>query len=310
MKLSLKIVKANNGVFINFGDGSGRQYKVNDMELRKSHNHEWYISDVYPESITTIKARPNINHRYELIDPINFPNLPKSMPREEVTENVSGYCEWKRDLAHLAGLYTLVSDPQEPEVVNIPFAVDYELQVDRNIGESVFTYSTESCKPITQDNAKSFGIDELFYPNIVREFLPCKLTSKETFEIIRSHVKRNINPLSAQVTSDYDFHFEVHKIIDLHEPTTHHREIKTASGRSYKNKKYRKYTVTQRTYQVFNIYQNWRQYGSDVTPFAGDNHQDLQEKIDNYLRELMEMINTPLVDCPHCKGMGVIVEGK
>lgn len=308
MELSLKIVKALNGFFINFDGVNGSKYKVNERDLKKSYKDGWWISEKYPENITTTKSLPNINHRYELKDPINFPNLPQSMPREEVTENVRGYCEWKKDLEHLSGLYELVSDPQEPETLEVPFTVEYELSVDRNIGESTFSYSTGSLKPITQDNAKSYGIDEMFYPNIVTELLPCKLTSQETFDIIREHVKLNINPLSARVTSDYKFHFEVHKIIDLHEPKHAQKEILTPTGRSYKSKKYRKYTVTQRTYSVFNMYCNWRGYGPDITPFSGESHQDLQEKIDNYLKELMEMINTPLVDCPHCKGMGVIVK--
>jgi hypothetical protein len=43
-----------------------------------------------------------------------------------------------------------------------------------------------------------------------------------------------------------------------------------------------------------------------VTPFKGNSLQDLKNNIDTYLTSLITEINKPLVDCPHCKGLGVI----
>jgi len=44
-----------------------------------------------------------------------------------------------------------------------------------------------------------------------------------------------------------------------------------------------------------------------IQGFVGKNHKDLKEKIDFYCQNLMEFINTPIEDCPHCKGAGVII---
>jgi hypothetical protein len=47
-----------------------------------------------------------------------------------------------------------------------------------------------------------------------------------------------------------------------------------------------------------------------IAPFKGKNQKDLQKVIKKYLKDLMEMINAPVVDCPHCKGSGVTWEKK
>jgi hypothetical protein len=32
----------------------------------------------------------------------------------------------------------------------------------------------------------------------------------------------------------------------------------------------------------------------------------VKDKIDKYLNDLITEINKPLIDCPHCKGLGVV----
>jgi hypothetical protein len=44
-----------------------------------------------------------------------------------------------------------------------------------------------------------------------------------------------------------------------------------------------------------------------VDPFSGKNYDDLKSNIDNFLHNLMEMINEPVVECKCCKGRGVIL---
>ena len=38
--------------------------------------------------------------------------------------------------------------------------------------------------------------------------------------------------------------------------------------------------------------------------------QDLKQKIEFYLKNLMEFINSPVLDCHECKGQGVFIDGK
>ena len=46
----------------------------------------------------------------------------------------------------------------------------------------------------------------------------CRLTSQESFDIIRWYIKRNIDPKAAEMTSDYDFCLTVKKLIPLESP--------------------------------------------------------------------------------------------
>ncbi len=50
-------------------------------------------------------------------------------------------------------------------------------------------------------------------------------------------------------------------------------------------------------------------YGDDcrIAPsIDGENYVDLQNKVENYLSELMKQINKNYCECPNCKGWGIV----
>ena len=50
-------------------------------------------------------------------------------------------------------------------------------------------------------------------------------------------------------------------------------------------------------------------YGNDciISPsIVGENYMDLQNKVENYLSELMKEINKNYCECPNCKGWGIV----
>ena len=50
-------------------------------------------------------------------------------------------------------------------------------------------------------------------------------------------------------------------------------------------------------------------YGKDCVKapsIIGENYQDLQNKVERYLSELMTQINKKYCECPTCKGWGII----
>jgi DNA-directed RNA polymerase subunit RPC12/RpoP len=51
-------------------------------------------------------------------------------------------------------------------------------------------------------------------------------------------------------------------------------------------------------------YQNYR----IIEGFRGKTQEDLKNNIDSYCKKLIEFINEPVVDCPHCKGRGIVDE--
>ena len=43
-----------------------------------------------------------------------------------------------------------------------------------------------------------------------------------------------------------------------------------------------------------------------INEMEGENVDDLGNKVDAYCRELIKVINKPLIECPHCHGTGVV----
>ncbi len=43
-----------------------------------------------------------------------------------------------------------------------------------------------------------------------------------------------------------------------------------------------------------------------IKSFEGKNEIDLKTQINSYLKELMDVINEPLRECPTCQGTGIV----
>jgi hypothetical protein len=133
----------------------------------------------------------------------------------------------------------------------------------------------------------------------------CYLTKEESYKIIRNHVKTNIDPRYARVTSDYDFCFAVEKVIELHKPYEYTVNVNAAYSR--RKPKYEKRYNTTKSVKVYEVAPKVYNSYPIVEPFSGKDYDDLKKNIDEFLHNLMEMINEPVVECEHCKGRGVIL---
>lgn len=320
MKDKLKIigVKTDKGYYLAGKHDNDRlydihKYLINGKQPEKTFHSTWAFLSEEPILVAQTIKQPNINHRYELISDspwIGKTALPKMMPKDEVMEkNDYDGCVWKEEFRHLQSLYKLESDPQPDKIEPVEFEYQTILEIaEINIAKD-FKYAVGEKFAIRADAIKHQLIDQIIFPDIVLPMKPSKLSSKATYEIIREHIKRNIDPRYAKITSDYNFCFEVAKTISLASPIEGKTEIKTASGRSYRNPQYRHYTITSRPiskiFEMTHDEDKYRGY-TVIEGFSGENHQDLKNKIDKYLDDLMARINEPLVDCPHCDGMGVI----
>lgn len=317
-QLSIVGVKSKDGFYISqmrnnkFADGCERLL-INGEHPKSTFNSRWGLISREPETVEKIVPQPRINHRFELIKDapwVSGSDLPKSMPKHEVMEEADGYCEWKDEFKHLQSLYHEVSDPQPDKIEPVAFTYQTILEVDFISHTQGFQYPVGGKFSVSAKNIDQRMIDHIVFPDIVHPNLPCNLSSKDSYMIIREHVKRNIDSRYAEISSDYDFCFSVQKAIPLHTPLLKRQEIKTAAGRSYMKPRYKEWTVKNRTIkEVFEMTHAGDKYqGYTVIPgFRGDNHQDLKDRIDKYLDDLMARINEPLVDCPHCGGMGVVL---
>jgi hypothetical protein len=62
-----------------------------------------------------------------------------------------------------------------------------------------------------------------------------------------------------------------------------------------------------RRVQVFEMAPKPYQKYTVIKPFEGTSYENMMESVETYLSDLIEEINKPLVDCPNCNGMGVII---
>ncbi len=311
-------IKTDNGYYIttnlktdSYRSGPGLPgYFINGEKPQETFHKNWLEIKSKPEEVKKTVRQPNINHRFELVsDSFASSDIPRVMPKHEIMEeNEDGYCGWKEEFKHLQSLYEEKSDKQPDILEPVEFTYTTILEVPEIKIAEDFNYSFPG-GIVSQDDITHQIIDKIIFPDIVLPNKPSKLTSNQSYAIVRNHIKQNINLDVSKITSDYDFCFTVKKQIILNNPRHIKNEILNARGRSYRKRRYREYYVKAREVEVFEMTYSPKSY-SGYTPirgFTGKNHQDLQENIDKYLKEIMENINTPLKDCHHCDGMGVVI---
>lgn len=151
-------------------------------------------------------------------------------------------------------------------------------------------------------------IERMLTPEFLLHNRPCTLSSDQVYKIVRAHIKENINPRAAEITSDYDFCFTVKRKV-AHKPITHRQEIKKASGRSYTTPKFKTYQTTYKSVEIFEMTNDSKKYNNYtiIQGWQADSLQDMQQQVKHYLDTLMEVINTEYVECECCKGVGAVV---
>jgi hypothetical protein len=96
----------------------------------------------------------------------------------------------------------------------------------------------------------------MIFPEVLLHNRPCSFTSKAVYDITRQYVLNHIDHSVAEITSNYDFCFEVQKKIPLHVPekiTYQNFFGRTKRERSKVHtaiKEYRKSTVFEMTSNV------------------------------------------------------------
>jgi len=292
-------------------------YFFNGEKPEKTFKKEWFFVNKEPKKIEKEVKQPNINYRFEIIDSNSFPNLNKVYKKEDVVieepcyENEYNYT-YTEEFKKIFSLYELKSDEQPDVMESIDFECVIIGEVEDIKESKPFSYEvyaggfiSKGTTQITNESVIRRLFDEIAVPSILLHEKPCKLTSKQSFDIVRYYVKRNIDAKYAEVSSDYDFCFSVFKVIGLAEKEDYTVNINVMSKRKpkyetrYRNT--RKVQVFEMTYSP----ENYKGY-TPIPCFEGKDEEDLNNNIEKFLEDLMKKINAPLVDCPHCKGMGVI----
>jgi hypothetical protein len=163
------------------------------------------------------------------------------------------------------------------------------------------SFGTDITK-IIHNSVEYLLINELTTPDLFIDNTPCCLSAKTSYDLIRCYLKQNINNTWATLT-DYSFGLTVKKNIVLQNSQVY-KALESIFCKSKKESttKYR----DERHVIIYKLCPSPKDGYSVVTPFKGNNLQDLKNNIYNYLTDLIEEINQPLIDCPHCRGLGVI----
>jgi len=314
--IEIKLIKIDNGYLVSMKNGYRMSRYYFDGKLSKeTHNDIWSFIEKRPKKIQSDVSQPNINYRYELLDEeMESEKIPLVLIRGEVMEYDDDDCDWTwksdcKEYAKYYSLYKLVSDEQPDIKVNVEFTIVEEVEVSGYKKTKKFSFPTatigynKSSRPITNESVKSQLIDEIMFPDVVMHMRPSRLTPTQSYSIVRKHIQDNIDPKYATITSDHDFCFTVKKKIDLYE----HEEYTVDLNLMKRTKRKRLETRYRKTREVA-IYETspegYSKYPT-IKGFEGKDDDDLVKNIKRFLKDLMKVINEPVVDCPHCKGRGV-----
>lgn len=325
-KLPIVAIQTENGFFIahetmvtepsHYQQRGLSTYYFDGVKGQNTFLPNWYKIEKVPERVYQMVGQPNINYRYELIDKsLESEKFRAVLIRDEIASLKDYDWTWKEEYRPLRSLYEEKFDTQPPKEVDEIFEFKIILVVDNIKEYADFDYVANNCHwhddPKLHVTSKSIShqiIDKIVFPPPVLPSLPCKLSSFDSYGIIREFVKNNINPRVAEITSDYKFCFTVKKKIPLAKPYKSTWENKKNNGKSYKPPKYNQKMVQDKSIQVFemtNAVDKYQGY-TVIEGFEGDNQEDLKNNIDTFLEELITKINEPLKECECCNGIGVV----
>jgi hypothetical protein len=329
-KLTINAIKSNKGYYVSspnaqggyYGHNALTDYLFDGVTPNPSFHEDWVIIPNIPVKISRMVEQPNTNYRFILIDDsLKSDKIPLELKREEAGEFIDD-CEsnshfvWKDEYAMYRSLYTEISDPQPDLEVVSEFEFNVLFDVGEIIPPSEFKYPVNKrwydheLHPdfVEKSNIVHQELDKIIFPSILIHETPCKLSSEDTYKIVREHIKQHINLKVARITSDYDFCFEVAKIIPLANP--HNWTYNDNAGTRRLKRMVTKLVSTKeiKCFEMTNDNNNYKGY-TPIEGFEGKNEVDLKLQIDNYLGELMAYINEPLKECSHCNGNGVLFNG-
>ena len=320
-KLFIQAIETNNGVYItesekNRWNGSYLQNYLYDGDLPAETFHKsWLRLNNPPKRVTQIQSRPNINHRFILIDDsLASEKIPKELTREQAGTVIDCQTfQWKPEYEIYQSLYLPVSDEQSPIEIEVEFDYCVLARIDDVKVPQEISYPYKESETygktgnVTNENISYSIIDQIVYPTLTIHERPCKFSVKQTYEIIREHVKLNIDPRVAKTTTDYSAKFRVEKIIPLAQPYSYEYDKNRYSTRKRKPQMATSY-VGDKKIICFEMASESDRYEERqvIEPFEGKNADDLKVNIDAYLKDLMGYINEPMKECSHCNGQGVL----
>jgi hypothetical protein len=288
-----------------------KNYYFDDILPEVTFKPHWYKLNMLPEDINNNKVYKlvdkQVNIRYEL----NNKNLIEKGFKEILTEeecnnenikfDVSEFYSRKYDYEKVKNYITDIELIQLCEVSGFkePNTFNYTavLKDKKTWDDKVIN--------ITNNDINHQVIDKIIFPSLLHYNKPCSISSNNLYGIVRQYIIDNIDNKVAKITSNYDFCFTVKKIIPLLAPEKvsyqklFARTKKERAKIHIAIKEYKEEVIFEMTPDT----QNYKDYPVLEAIYA-NSEDELKEKIDNFLTNLINVINEPLHLCPHCNGSG------
>lgn len=315
------ILRQNGIMYLKAHTGSGywrraSEYYYDGQKAASTFHKDWVMVPRCPQKVERSRGESSDNYRYVLQDlDLKSDKLKAVFPRDEVTKlDEDGDRVWIKSMRQYESLYKLEWDTLPPSFENIPFEITlvYEFTDDEDLidpsnfkypAPSISYYGAPKGRIVRYSSVTHNFVDAVVMPDVMLPMRPSTLSSQDMFDVVRQHIRDNINPKAARIKSDYDFCFSVERRVHLHEPYVY--TVDANALRRTKRKKMVKKTQTERGVECFNMAPKPYQKYKVIKPLQGDNTQHLKELLDEYLDGLMEFINQTGHECKTCKGMGI-----
>lgn len=287
-ELKLIAIKTKTKVYISdnvdnnsYHNGRLQNYLFDSIAPTKTYKSDWFEIESIPAKIEKQIPKQIIKSWYELREKHHSTGLPKILNKFDFDEG--------SEYESVYGLYEAKYEYDDGCLEEVPF----KLAVIEELDEFQITRN--------EFQLQHAILDRITTHPILLTLKPCKLSRKESYEIVRKYIKANIDLRYATITSDYDFCLTVEKRIS-HEPAAYQVNV---------GKRKPKYETRYNRIRTVKAYETspegYSKYPT-IEPFEGKNEDDLKQNIQNFLDELISVINKPYVECKHCEGKGVVLD--
>jgi len=296
---------------------------INNKPLLPTFSDVWYLVEDETE-ITSYKEKESDKNElsHYILEDADMEiegKIPFRLKPEEVQQywDEDDECNYWKNYSSIQSLYKPVYNKVVGGYEPVEFEAECKGEVQGDITQPVTTTfkikKQDTWKDVNQvvqiDKIVHYGeLDKILTPEFAIHTKPCALTAKQTYDIIRTFVKDNIDPKQAIITSDYDFCFTVKKKVAL-KPWVKNTEVKKANGKSYRSPKFKTQTVDHKQVELFEMCHEAKGYQSytPIKGFSGSSLEDLVDTVKNYLQDLIDYINMPVAECQHCGGTGHVI---
>lgn len=304
----LSYYKTDSGIIARLGY-HGEFYLVNGKKPSKKFNSEFYLIE-NETSIETVQVKTNPASKlvgFKLRDPsLASEKYPLFLSLEEI-----GYdpdyddCEdrWnkRQDISYL---YIDSYEQTEGGYKNIEFKAELIAEIKGDISDPITTkyeiHNPQVKVPKLEDISnlvQYHQFHKIITPSFALHMKPCYISADALYKIVRQHIKTNLDGRYARITTDYDFCFGVDKFIltkgQYHETHGIYSNLNTG-----KMKMFKVFGMAPKPYQSYHV----------LKPINGNNLEELDRKIKEFLDLIMQYINEPTVNCECCDGVGFVTK--